>query len=264
MSRAVGFWVALLFVFGGSMLIWQISKMRSNDETVAGAGSHVEPDEESVVETPHLTEFELIDQRGNRVSSNSLAGKVWAGSFFFAQCPGTCYHQNMKLAELHSKYADQGLQIFSITCDPSNDTPVALASYASRFNADVDSWKFLTPSDGDMSYLKQIGRECLGVAVDNATHTDRVVLFGRDGESVGVYSVLKPEQFAELDRNIEKLLADAGGESAGPLEPTEESNEVEGTGATETSDDAASETSDSVSVLPSAQAIAQSDATRSN
>jgi len=256
MSRAVGFWVALLFVFGGSMLIWQISKMRGNDETVAGAGSHVEPDDEAVVDTPHLTEFELIDQRGNRVSSNSLAGKVWAGSFFFAQCPGTCYHQNMKLAELHSKYADQGLQIFSITCDPSNDTPVALASYASRFNADVDSWKFLTPSDGDMSYLKQIGRECLGVAVDNATHTDRVVLFGRDGESVGVYSVLKPEQFADLDRNIEKLLADVGDDPVPPLESSDASDEVEEAGTTDASDEAASDTSDSVSVVSSSQHIA--------
>jgi cytochrome oxidase Cu insertion factor (SCO1/SenC/PrrC family) len=196
MNRTLLFWLATLFVLGGGMLIWTLLKTPDGHS----------PEAQAVVEQ-ELTEFELIDQMGNRVNSRELAGHVWAGSFFFASCPSTCYNQNIKLQQLHARYADRGLRLVSITCDPGNDTPVSLAGYASRFNADPNLWKFLTPADGDMQYITRIANDFFGVAVGPETHTDRVVLFDRAGKILGAYSVLNAKQYRELDQQIEQALA---------------------------------------------------------
>ena len=128
--------------------------MTRNRSPLVPGGAVQEVDTEAVASArPKLTEFELLDQTGKRVNSHEFDGQVWAGSFFFAACPSTCYNQNIKLQQLHAKYADQGLRLVSITCDPGKDTPAALAGYASRFNADSSLWKFLTPADGDMQYI---------------------------------------------------------------------------------------------------------------
>jgi len=204
MNRPLGFWLATLLVFSGGMLIW----------FVAGANHERPPAALVPLSQPRMDEFELVDQTGAKFNSKSLRGKVWTGSFFFAACPSTCYQQNMKLQQLHAKYAEQGLEIVSITCDPANDTPVTLAGYASRFNANPISWKFLTPLGADMSYIRRIANDFFGVAVAAESHTDRVVLFDRDGKILGAYSVLKADQFRELDRQVGELLTtDSDGSS---------------------------------------------------
>ncbi|MCA9168536.1 MAG: SCO family protein, partial [Planctomycetales bacterium] len=160
MSRAVGFWIALLLVFSGTMLIYLATKNRSDN--ASGSSTEQTADAGPMTE-PRMEEFELIDQTGARFNSKQFDGQVWLGSFFFVSCPATCYQQNQKLQQLYAKYADQGLHVVSISCDPDNDTPVALAAYANRFNAKADNWKFLTTMDSDRKYLQKIGNEYLGI-----------------------------------------------------------------------------------------------------
>jgi protein SCO1/2 len=199
------FWLATLLVFSGGMLFWRLSKTPDSDATVAQV---VTVDEgAAVTNRPKLDSFELIDQTGKRFNSHEFDGQVWAGSFFFTACPSTCYNQNIKLQQLHARYAEQGLRLVSITCDPGNDTPVVLAGYASRFNADASKWKFLTPADGDMQYITQVANDYFQVAVGPNTHTDRVVLFDRRGQILGSYSVLQPDHYRELDAKIQSALS---------------------------------------------------------
>ncbi len=218
MKSILAFWLAVLLMFSGGMIVWFAYRHHQ-----ANAVGTLQVADETAAAKPRLTEFELLDQTGGRINSHDLRGKVWAGSFFFAACPGTCYQQNMKLQQLHAKYAAAGLQLVSITCDPGNDTPVALAGYAARFNADPKTWKFLTPPDADMAYVRRIGNDFFQVAVAEETHTDRVVLFDRDGKMHGAYSVLKVAQFRELDQLIGELLA----------QPASENDEASGERASE-------------------------------
>ncbi len=204
MNRVLMFWLATLMIFVGAVLVWTVVRNRAPE-----SGSMQVVDDTASVESgrPKLTEFELLDQTGKRVNSHELDGEVWAGSFFFASCPSTCYNQNIKLQQLHAKYADQGLRLISITCDPGKDTPAALAGYASRFNADPHRWKFLTPVDGDMQYISRVANDYFGLPVGPETHTDRVMLFDRKGNMLGAYSVLNAQQFRELDEQIAAALA---------------------------------------------------------
>ncbi len=229
MSRVLGFWFALLLIFSGGMLIWMLQKQnRANERTVPTASSNAIPS------GPKMTEFELIDQTGQRVNSNDLKGKIWTGSFFFCSCPSTCYNQNLKLAEIQSRFASQGLMSVSITCDPANDTPAVLSNYASRFNADARTWKFVTPADADMNYIQRIGNDFFGVMVGEETHTDRVMVVDQTGKIRGSFSVLQPEQFKNLQDLVTELLENnAAGQAAAPATPAGDTSPESESQATE-------------------------------
>jgi cytochrome oxidase Cu insertion factor (SCO1/SenC/PrrC family) len=160
---------------------------------------------------PPLESFELTDSQGRPFSSAGLRGKVWLGSFFFTACPGSCWKMNQAIAGLQKRFADTDVQFVSITCDPENDTPEALAQYAQLFQADPARWHFLT---GKMDYLQRIGTEWFKLTVVPKDHSTRAMLVGRDGQIVGHYQLLDADDLARLERAIPKALAAPAPEAA--------------------------------------------------
>lgn len=220
MNRLLLFWIAAALVFAGVMIL---RSARSVPDTPVAESEVAAVSTEATTKGPKLTEFELLDQTGQRVHTDSVKGRVWTGSFFFCSCPSTCYNQNMKIAELQAEYGPKGLVSMSITCDPANDNSAALARYASRFNADFRSWKFLTPIDGDVGYVQRIGNDFFNVMVGEETHTDRVMVVDRQGKVRGAFSVLKPEQFAKLRELVAELIAETPSEDQTDPQPTDAS-----------------------------------------
>lgn len=216
-------------VFAGGAIIWFGTKYANRQ-----VGSQTVVDEDANL-APKMTSFELIDQTGSRVKSEDLAGEVWAGSIFFASCPSTCYTQNVRLQQLDTEFGDRGLKLISVTCDPTNDTPAALAAYASRFNADANRWYFLTSPDADFEYLKRVGNDFFNIPVAEETHTSQVVVFDRDGKNCGTFDILKNEGQLGLKSLVDELLsASTTGDPSG--DDASDSNEentkpVEGEGA---------------------------------
>jgi cytochrome oxidase Cu insertion factor (SCO1/SenC/PrrC family) len=120
--------------------------------------------------------FQLTDQRGKEFDSARLAGKVWMGSIFFANCPGPCFRENQAVAEILADIKDPDFVAVSLTCDPENDTPPVLLRYAERFAADPERWKFLT---GDLEVLRRVGQKTFGLTVELGVHSERGVVFDR-------------------------------------------------------------------------------------
>ena len=129
-----------------------------------------------------LKPFELTDQQGKPFSTASLEGKPWVASFFFTNCPAVCTQLNRTLAQVQADLPDSKVHFVSITCDPDNDTPEALAKYAAHFKADPARWKFLT---GDINLIRRIGNDFFKVAVENQTHSDRAFVVDRNGQVRG-------------------------------------------------------------------------------
>ncbi len=233
MSRKLVFWCGILCVFVGTMAIVFASGVLEHessqvDEESAGRDvHHVVLENEVVSKDPDAppVEFEMTDQKGRKFNSQDLEGKIWVGSIFYASCPGTCKIQNTRVAELQKEFGDQGVEFVSITCDPDNDTVTRLHDYSNLFGADAEKWHFLT---GDFATAKQVGEQKFGIVVRNQTHSDRLILFDRDGSLVGRFRSLEPVQFEKLKMKIRKLLAgepvdltDNGGEPAKIIDQTE-------------------------------------------
>lgn len=157
-------------------------------------------------------EFVLTDQNGAPFDSAGLRGKVWIGSVFFANCPGPCFRENQALADILREIDDPDLVVVSLTCDPENDTPAALARYAERFQADAARWKFLT---GDMATIKRVANDGFKLTAEVGVHTERGVVFDRQGRLRGGYHLLQTDRVELLKKLVREVLA----EDAGATEP---------------------------------------------
>ena len=151
------------------------------------------------------TPFTLTDQNGRPFDSASLAGRVWMGAIFFANCPGPCFRENQAIADLLGRIDDRGFMVVSLTCDPDNDTPDVLRRYADRFAADPERWRFLT---GDLDVIKRVGQETFKLPVDLGVHSERGVVFDRRGRLRGGYHLLQEDRVRELETLVRTLLAE--------------------------------------------------------
>lgn len=167
-----------------------------------------EPDPEFVAAPDAAAPFTLTDQTGQAFSSEALAGKVWLGAVFFANCPGPCFRENQAIADILKEIDDPDFMAVSLTCDPANDTPDALRRYADRFQADADRWKFLT---GDMETITRIGQGRFQLPVEVGVHAEKGVVFDREGKLRGGYSLTDPKRVELLKDLIREVLADEVG-----------------------------------------------------
>ncbi|HBU36649.1 MAG TPA: hypothetical protein DEB70_02475 [Planctomycetaceae bacterium] len=149
--------------------------------------------------------FVLTDQEGNQFDSANLQGKVWMGSIFFANCPGPCFRENQVIADILREIDDPNFVAVSLTCDPENDTPAALEHYADRFEADPQRWKFLT---GDMNVIKRVGTKTFFLPVELGVHSERGVVFDRQGRLRGSYHLLQEDRVERLKKLIRDVLAE--------------------------------------------------------
>ncbi len=149
--------------------------------------------------------FTLTDQTGEPFSSERLAGKVWLGAVFFANCPGPCFRENQAIADILKEIDDPDFMAISLTCDPANDTPEALRRYADRFEADQDRWKFLT---GEMDVITRVGMGKFKLPVEVGVHAEKGVVFDREGKLRGGFSLTDADRVELLKDLIREVLAE--------------------------------------------------------
>ena len=173
-----------------------ISAQRPSDEPEPVPAVLEEPGEQA-------RPFVLTDQAGEVFDSQSLAGKVWVGSVFFANCPGPCFRENQALADMLREIDSPDLVVVSLTCDPENDTPEVLRRYAERFDADTSRWKFLT---GDMETIKTIANQSFRLPAEVGVHSERGVVFDRQGRLRGGYHLLQADRVDLLKELVREVL----------------------------------------------------------
>jgi protein SCO1/2 len=102
-----------------------------------------------------VSDFTLTDQTGQRVSLSRFAGKVVAVTFIYTSCPlpDYCFRLSNNFGRLQKRFATRmgrDLVLLSISFDPVHDQPEVLAKYASTWQADSNSWRFLTGTPAEV------------------------------------------------------------------------------------------------------------------
>lgn len=100
-------------------------------------------------------DFSLANHRGGRTRLSDFRGRVVLLTFVYANCPGACPVVTGKLVTLNRQLkvpgrSSRSVQLLSVSVDPKNDTPSALADYARNLGVHDTSWLFLTGSEREI------------------------------------------------------------------------------------------------------------------
>ncbi len=107
----------------------------------------------------YFPNVELTTHEGKRVLffDDLIDGKVVVINFIYTRCPDACPLETAKLSEVKRILGDRvGSDTFfySISIDPSHDTPEVLHAYARRYRAGP-GWLFLTGDERDIATLRK-------------------------------------------------------------------------------------------------------------
>ena len=92
-----------------------------------------------------IPSFDLIDQNGEQFTLDDLKGSVWLADFIFTTCAGPCPIMTERMSTVqHDLIGIDKLQFVSFTVNPDYDTPEVLKEYAKRYDADINTWSFVT------------------------------------------------------------------------------------------------------------------------
>lgn len=161
-------------------------------------------------ELPRLfpaAEFDLIDQSGERFTSEELKGKVWVSFIFLTQCPtGACPMMVGKMARLQEALPDDDVHFVSFTIDPENDTPEVLAKYAAEMGAGrvSDRWHLLT--GGTREEMDDIAGQMKLAFDDENQHSTWFLLVDAQGQVRGLYGNTDEDAMSKLATDAQKLL----------------------------------------------------------
>lgn len=158
-----------------------------------------------------VSDFSLINQSGDLISYQDLAGKIYVTDFFFTICPGICPKMTEQMKSVQEAFgADPSVMILSHTAMPEEDSVETLRKYGETRDIDPSTWYLLT---GDREELYHLGRsvyfieEDLGEekSPDDFLHTENFVLVDHKGYLRGIYNGLNKTSVAQLIADISQL-----------------------------------------------------------
>jgi protein SCO1/2 len=165
----------------------------------------------------HISDFELIDQRGDTITLATAEGRIIVADFFFTTCPTICPKMTKNLARVQQAYpGDARLMILSHSVTPEADSVPVLAAYAALHGADPDQWHFLT---GDREQIYRLARRSYFACLDEGdgglqdfVHTENLVLVDKQRRLRGFYDGTTAAETDRLIADIEKLMHEKGPE----------------------------------------------------
>lgn len=94
----------------------------------------------------------LVDESGQAIGSDALAGKVVVANFFFTRCPSVCPKLTAAMASTAERLVPVGDDVVfvSFTVDPENDTPEVLRAYKEKVAGDDARWHYATGTPADV------------------------------------------------------------------------------------------------------------------
>lgn len=173
-----------------------------NGETVTDTIYHQVPD------------FAFINQDSQRVTEETVAGKVYVTDFFFTSCPSICPKMKSQMLRVYEAYKDNpNVVLLSHSIDPQHDTVAVLRDYADRMDIQTDKWHLLT---GDRDSIFQIAPKYLVAAQQDAdaeggfTHSGDFILVDGQRRVRGHYNGTEAQDVDRLIEEIEVLLNENG------------------------------------------------------
>jgi len=159
-----------------------------------------------------IADFAFINQVGDTIRKEDMAGKIYVADFFFTTCPTICPVMKKEMLRVYEQFkGEPNFRILSHSIDPTHDTQAVLKDYAEKLGVpDATTWNFLT---GDQEKIFEIGQTSYltttmadDMEPGGFLHSGAFLLVDQQGRIRGVYDGTKTEQVDRLLADIPKLL----------------------------------------------------------
>ncbi|MBX2933098.1 MAG: SCO family protein [Ferruginibacter sp.] len=155
--------------------------------------------------------IEFTNQLGNKVSLDDLKGRILVIDFFFTRCPSICpgLARSMKRLQDSFKKNDSIVQFISISVDPEHDSVPQLRKFADRYNANHDTWWFVTGNKKEIYdfALNELKAGLADTEVDSSfIHTENFFLLDSSRVVRGWFNGFDSVKQAQLVRDIPLLM----------------------------------------------------------
>ena len=126
-------------------------------------------------------------------SEPQAGAKAYLVDFIYTRCPTVClalgseFQQAQRAVAQDPAYAD--VRLLSVSFDVENDSPAALASYATSLRADPEWWTFAVPSSAANAeaLLRSLGVVVIPDGMGGFVHNGSIHLLDGQGRLRGLY-----------------------------------------------------------------------------
>ncbi|OKL40129.1 SCO family protein [Pontibacter flavimaris] len=169
-------------------------------------------DGKTVIDTIYhqIPDFAFVDQDSQRVTQETVAGKVYVTDFFFTSCPTICPKMKTQMLRVYEAYKDNpNVVLLSHSIDPAHDTVAVLKDYADRLGVETAKWHLLT---GDKDSIYTMAEAYLAAAQEDEgaeggfSHSGDFYLIDQQRRIRGHYNGTEEEDVDRLIRDIPLLL----------------------------------------------------------
>lgn len=155
--------------------------------------------------------IEFTNQLGKKVSLDDLKGKILVIDFFFSRCPSICPGMARSMKRLQDSFLknDSIVQFISISVDPEHDSVPQLRKFADRYNANHDTWWFVTGDKKEIYdfALNELKAGLADTNVDTAfIHTENFFLLDTNRVVRGWFNGFDSVKQAQLVNDIPLLM----------------------------------------------------------
>lgn len=155
--------------------------------------------------------FCFINQYNEKVTEETVKGKIYVTDFFFTTCQSICPIMSTELERVHKEFSNRSdVLILSHTVAPEEDSVTVMMDYAKLHGVTNKQWLFLT---GDKKHLYDMARtsyllnmeEGKGDA-DDFIHTQNFALVDKESRLRGFYDGTDSIEVSRLITDMNLLL----------------------------------------------------------
>ena len=156
-----------------------------------------------------ISDFELTNQNGQKITQEFYSNKIYVADFFFTTCQDICPIMTKNMYKLQEELKnDNDILFLSHTVIPEVDTVEQLKKYAIENNVDDSKWNLVT---GEKKQIYDLARKSY-LAVEDAEygkfdmiHTENFMLIDKQRQIRGFYDGTNDEEIEQLISDIKIL-----------------------------------------------------------
>ena len=203
----------LLHTFAATLLVLLVGLWALFDATGGGTAFTTETQRRSqvaraAVPVPDFTVVDALERTSSLHQRLAQGERVWIVDFVYTRCATVCLSLGTVLEQLQAQVLEQGLQnrvgLLSISFDPEQDRPPALASYAQRMRMQPGVWQALSlvrPEDR-RRLLDSFGIMVVPAPLGEFEHNAALHIVTSDGRLVRILGLEEGPQALALAKSL--------------------------------------------------------------